>query len=203
MIMNLSIKPLMPELMADYFDFFENRAFTDNPPWGGCYCQNYQMTKEQWKVAFENVEWSDMGRAARCVAERQIEAGALRGYLAYVDGLSIGWCNANDWVNYPADLVNDKGLRLYVTTEKQERAVVCFEIAPEYRGKDIATALLNRVIADAKAEGCSAVVSFPVVQNERTEWDNRGPVHMYEKAGFTKVFVSEEDGAAVMRKELK
>jgi len=31
--MNLSIKPLTPELAADYFDFFENRAFTDNSPY--------------------------------------------------------------------------------------------------------------------------------------------------------------------------
>ena len=27
--MNLSIKPLTPELVAAYFDFFDNRAFTD------------------------------------------------------------------------------------------------------------------------------------------------------------------------------
>lgn len=31
--------------------------------------------------------------------------------------------------------------------------MVCFEIAPEYRGKGVAAALLNRVISDAKAEG--------------------------------------------------
>ncbi len=48
--MNLTIKPLTPELMADYFDFFNNRAFTDNPPWGGCYCTAFQMTKEEEKT---------------------------------------------------------------------------------------------------------------------------------------------------------
>jgi len=31
--LNLTIKPLTPELAADYFDFFENRAFTDASPY--------------------------------------------------------------------------------------------------------------------------------------------------------------------------
>ena len=43
--MNLSIKPLAPELAGDYFDFFENRAFTDDSPYR-CYCQVYQMSKQ-------------------------------------------------------------------------------------------------------------------------------------------------------------
>ena len=199
---SITIKPLTPDLAADYFDFFENRAFTDNPPWGGCYCQNYQMTKAQWKEAFENVDGANMGRAARNVAEKQIKAGALRGYLAYVGNMSIGWCNANEWANYSTDLQNNGGLHLYPHTGKKEKAVVCFEIGPEYRGKGVATALLNRVIADAKAEGCQAVLSFPYVKSERNEWNNRGPMHLYEKAGFAMIGLPEKDGAAVMRLEL-
>ena len=31
--LNLTIKPLTPELADDYFDFFENRAFTDASPY--------------------------------------------------------------------------------------------------------------------------------------------------------------------------
>ena len=30
--MAIIIRPLMPELSEDYFDFFENRAFTDDYP---------------------------------------------------------------------------------------------------------------------------------------------------------------------------
>jgi hypothetical protein len=32
--MDIQIKRLVPELADDYFDFFENRALTDNPPTG-------------------------------------------------------------------------------------------------------------------------------------------------------------------------
>ena len=101
-----------------------------------------------------------MGRLSREVAERQIASGALRGYLAFDDVVAIGWCNANDKANYPVESCT--GDRFYAPAEKREKAVVCFEIAPEYRGKGIATALLQRVIDDARAEGYIAVEAFPL-----------------------------------------
>lgn len=36
--MNLTIKPLTPELTQDYLDFFDKRAFSDHNPNGPCYC---------------------------------------------------------------------------------------------------------------------------------------------------------------------
>lgn len=78
--------------------------------------------------------------------------------------------------------------------------MVCFEIAPEYRGRGVATALLQRAVADAKAEGYLAVEGFPVVRSERYEWDYAGPVRLYEKAGFVKV--AETNGRLIMRLEL-
>ena len=81
----------------------------------------------------------------------QIASGALRGYLAYADGLCIGWCNANDRANLPADSVI--GDHLHAPAERRERAVLCFEIATTHRGQGVATALLERVLsADAAAE---------------------------------------------------
>ena len=198
--MNITIKPLIPELSDDYFDFFENRAFTDNSPFR-CYCQEFQMTTEQRKAAYDNVDGIDIGRAARKVAEWQIATGVLQGYLAYVDDISVGWCNANDRANYPAEPAYD--VPFYAPVENREKAVVCFEIAPEYRGKGVATALLNRVIADAKAEGYLAVVSFPVVRSGRYEWDTPGPIRLYEKVGFEKAAEAEQNERVTMRKELK
>jgi GNAT superfamily N-acetyltransferase len=136
---------------------------------------------------------------ARKVAEWQIDSGALQGYLAFVEGVAIGWCNANNKSNYPIESCT--GARFYAPAEKREKAVVCFEIAPEFRGKGVATALLTCVCEDAKAEGCIAVEGFPFVRAERYEWDCTGPIRLYEKVGFAKV--AEQDGFVVMRKELK
>jgi hypothetical protein len=29
---------ITPERLADHLESFDNRAFTDNPRWSGCYC---------------------------------------------------------------------------------------------------------------------------------------------------------------------
>jgi GNAT superfamily N-acetyltransferase len=159
------------------------------------------MTREQ-----ENVELSVYGeghenfmRALKEVAERQITSRALRGYLAFVDGLAIGWCNANDKSNFPP--VSGNGARFYAPAEKREKVVACFEIAPEFRGKGIATALLQRVIDDAKDEGYIAVEGYPRKRAERYEWDFTGPARLYEKLGFTAA--TRDDGSMFMRKELE
>ncbi|MHB1485772.1 MAG: GNAT family N-acetyltransferase [Saccharofermentanales bacterium] len=199
-IVNIEIKPLTPDLAADFFDFFDNRAFTDNSPYR-CYCQIYQMTKEQQKAASDEAKayGLDGGSISRKVAERQINAGILQGYLAFADGVAIGWCNANGKSNFPIESCT--GEHFYAPAEKREKAVVCFEISPEYRGKGVATALLQRVLADAKAEHYIAVEGFPVLRDDRYEWDSTGPVRLYEKAGFVKV--AETEKKAVMRKELR
>jgi len=198
--MNLTIKPLTPNLAADYFDFFDNRAFTDDSPYR-CYCQIYQMTKEDKKEAEDEARAKGLGggEISRRVAARQIKSGALRGYLAYVDGKAIGWCNINAKANFPAESCD--GSRFYSPPEKREKAVVCFLIAPEFRGKGVAESLLRRAAADAKAEGFAAVEGYPAKREERYEWDCAGPARLFEKCGFTKV---REDGKTmVMRKELR
>ncbi|MHC1695172.1 MAG: N-acetyltransferase family protein [Eubacteriales bacterium] len=192
--MEIITKQLTPDLSADYFDFFENRAFTDESPYR-CYCQMYQMTKEQYNREYENAKYSDLGILSRKIAEKQIKSGELRGYLAYADGISVGWCNANDRASYPSDPYCD--VQFHSPTPNHEMAVVCFEIAPNYRGKGIATALLDRVINDAITNGYNSVVSFPVKRSERYEWDCAGPIRLYEKAGFQKM--SEHGDIVVMK----
>ncbi len=176
--MNITVKPLTPELSADYFDFFENRAFTDNSPYR-CYCQLFQMTKEQAKEEFADAVGAEAGRVARKTAARQIDTGILRGYLAYADGLCIGWCNANDKANFPVESCT--GTRFYAPVEMRKKAVVCFEIATVFRVKGVASALLRQVVADAKAEDYIAIEVFSVVRDERYEWDYTGPVRLCKR----------------------
>ena len=66
-----------------------------------------------------------------------------------------------------------------------------------------ATALLERVVADAKSEGYTAVEGIPKVHGtgERNKWDYTGPARLYEKLGFTRV--TKQDGSTVMRRELE
>ena len=45
--MNIEIKALTPELEEVYFDFFDNIAFSDGSPYYPCYCNAFNMSKEQ------------------------------------------------------------------------------------------------------------------------------------------------------------
>ena len=69
--MDLEIRALAPELAPDYFDFFENRAFTDGSPYR-CYCQMFQASKAEAEAAYSGLASEELGRAARREAERQI-----------------------------------------------------------------------------------------------------------------------------------
>jgi len=59
---------------------------------------------------------------------------------------------------------------------------------------------LHNGIADAKSEGYVAVVGFPVMRDERYEWDNHGPMRLFEKSGFVKA--AEQGERIVMKKAL-
>jgi GNAT superfamily N-acetyltransferase len=210
-IMRIAIKPLTPDLADDYFDFFDNRAFSDNSPEGPCYCTRFQQTREQEQVELvAQAKIYDNGadfkpgspgfmRTLREIAERQIKTGVLQGYLAFADGMAVGWCNANDRANFPRESANRA--KLYAPAEKREKVVVCFEIAPNYRGKGVATALLQKVIDDAKAEGYIAVEANARIRTERYEWDHTGPLRLYEKLGF--VPTEQVGNTVVMRRELR
>ncbi len=214
--MNLIIKRMSPELAEDYFDFFDNRAFSDDSPYYPCYCNAFQMTEKQIRTEFfEQVEKNGGGVegwriSIRKSAERMVVENVIQGYLAYDNQIVIGWCNANDKKNYvrvgefnlddipdetenPVSILKDDAQKI--------KSIVCFEIAPSYRGKGIATALLNRVCSDAAADGYDKVEVYPAIRDTYEPLDFTGPIHLYEKAGFVRI--AEQGKILIMQKDLK
>ncbi len=120
----------------------------------------------------------------------------IHGYPFYDGDQSIGWCNAADIESYvgfvPAFARN-------ITCGKTI-SIVCFEIAPEYRGMGIASAFIERVCSDAKSKGYVAVEGYAKLSDQRNDYDYQGPLSLYQKAGFMEV--AREEGQAVMRKIL-
>ena len=70
--MEITIKKLTAELSADYFDFFDNRAFTDNSPYR-CYCQMYQLSREQGKKLIENTRDIDPGPLSKMLLSNKLK----------------------------------------------------------------------------------------------------------------------------------
>ncbi|MBR4781358.1 MAG: GNAT family N-acetyltransferase [Lachnospiraceae bacterium] len=192
----ITIKQLTPELNADYLDFFDNRAFTDNNPNGPCYCTSPNQDEESIKQMVS--EFKDFGikQTLRKYAEEMLKMNMIHGYLAYDGDLSVGWCNAADIDSY-AGFVPDFARE---NVCGKTISIVCFEIAPEYRGKGIASAFIEKVCQDARLKGFVAVEGYAKLSDKQNEFDYQGPLHLYQKAGFIEVM--RKDGQIVMRKEL-
>ncbi len=146
-------------------------------------------------------------KALRESAARMVANGKIQGYLVYDDAAAIGWCNANDRLSYyrvgefdlsnvPQDEICD-----YCRKKGEIKSVVCFEIAPEYRGKGIAALLLRRVCQDAESEGYTYVEAYPMTGESALGLAFTGPKRLYEKAGFQ--IAAQKGNMLVMRKKLK
>ena len=190
------IKPLTPELTADYLDFFDHRAFTDNNPNGPCYCTSPNQDEESIQQMVGEFKTHGVKDTIRKYAVEMLNNNKIHGYLAYDGNLSIGWCNAADMESY-AGFVPDFARN---NTCGKTVSIVCFEIAPGYRGMGIASAFIDRVCNDAKSKGYVAVEGYAKVSDKRDDFDYQGPVRLYQKAGF--VEVARENGQIVMRKVL-
>ncbi len=191
------IKKLSQELNKDYLDFFDNRAFSDGNPNGPCYCTSPNQDEETIKQMVSEFQANGVKNTIRKYAVEMLNNKKINGYLAFDNGLSVGWCNAADIDSY-SGFVPD-----FARENKCGKtiSIVCFEIAPGYRGKGLASAFIERICDDAKATGYAAVEGYAQISEARDEYDFKGPVRLYEKVGFTKIM--EQNGQVIMRKVLR
>ena len=192
----ISIKPLTPELNKDYLDFFDNRAFTDDNPNGPCYCTSPNQDEEEIKQMVGEFRLFDVKDTVRKYAVKMLEENKISGYLAYDGEISIGWCNAADMESYVGFVPQFAREKICGKTI----SIVCFEIAPEYRGMGIASAFIDKVCEDAKSKGYVAVEGYANLSDVRNDFDYQGPIRLYQKAGF--VEAARENGQVIMRKIL-
>lgn len=192
--MNITIKPLTSDLNEDYLDFFDNRAFTDDNPNGPCYCTSPNQDEKTIKRMVKEFKKHGVKQTLRKYAVEMLNKNQIQGYLAFDGDLSIGWCNAADIESYSGfvpDFAKENACEKTIS-------IVCFEIAPAYRGIGIASAFIERVCNDAKEKGYVAVEGYAKLSQKRDNFDFQGPMQLYEKSGF--VEVARQDGQVIMRK---
>jgi ribosomal protein S18 acetylase RimI-like enzyme len=177
--------PLTSDRLPDYLEFFDQRAFADNPKWAGCYC--YFPLHDPQKT-----NWHERKGPAVTACT---QAGTARGVLAYVDGKVVGWCNAGPWSQFPM-------LRDFPQEDKDSIGVVfCFVVDPGLRGQGVATSLLNAACEEFRANGLKSAQAKPAKHVEGAAANHLGPLAMYLAAGFT-VVAELPDGDVIVRKEL-
>ncbi len=196
--MQIKIHKLTPERLGDYLYFFENVAHTDNKKWDRCYCIDYcaaHNNRTAKKFAIPDVR--------KKYATEYVNSGLIQGYLAYIDGKVIGWCNAND----RNDCLHCYGWKKHIEskeikkkTKEKIKSVFCFTVAPDYRGKGVSTAMLERVINDAKKDGYDFIEAYPNKEDTDMYYNYVGPIGLYKKLGFENC--TETKWRLVMRKKL-
>jgi GNAT superfamily N-acetyltransferase len=183
------VEPLIPARLDDFLAFFDHDAFPDNPRWASCYCQCFyeDHAKVRWseRTAPEN----------RRLAIVRAKAREMQGYLAYFAGKVVGFCNAA-----PRTLLRA------LDDEPIEDAdaigcIVCFIVAPEMRGKGVATSLLAAACDGLRAQGLRFVESNPRPAADTAAANHFGPLKLYLASGFSVVRDS-ADGSVWVRKAL-
>lgn len=181
--------PLTAERVGDFLDFFDHRAFADNPKWASCYCHfpHADHAAQPWQAR----SGAD-NRAASC---SRIVAGTMTGWLAYLDGAAVGWCNAGarrhieGLFDEPEPLADSIG------------AIACFVVAPAHRGQGIARPLLAAACAGLAQRGFEWAEAYPRVGTDSITENHYGPLAMYRAAGFAPIG-PERDGGVTVRKHL-
>jgi GNAT superfamily N-acetyltransferase len=171
--------------VAEVLDFFDHDAFADNPGWASCYCRCHHVPAEGWgdRPAARNRDELDAGLRNR----------EMTGFVATVDGRVAGWCNASRRATLPAH-------RDGTPSDEQTAAVVCFVVAPPYRGHGVARELLATTLDELRASGASAVEAYPIREPANGAAAYHGTVGMFDAAGFE--ITRDDEHGIVMRRTL-
>ena len=192
---SLRIEPLDAERLDDYLAFFETGIPEEE--WGHrCYCVAFCGKDNSDETCMEKAE----GR--RDAAIRYIREGCLTGYLAYEGDETVGWCGAGDREACRSCF----GVRWIIggelpRTDEKAVSVFCFEIRPDKRRHHIASALLDRVISDARETGCAFVEAYPLKEGEDVLENYSGHRGFYEKRGFEPA--AETENRMIVRRYLQ
>jgi GNAT superfamily N-acetyltransferase len=180
----VDIKSLEVDSLHDFLDFFDHRAFANDPDWDGCYCQTFLNSQPEWDGE------SDPKPILRQSSCENISEGKMQGYLAYQDGKVVAWCAAGE----------SKLFNLPDAEEKLAR-VVCFVVDEDFRGQGLTNQLLEFALIDLTTKGFAEVEAKPVRPEDNSKMNFRGPYSLYMNHGFTVYRDLGEDGLLV-RKEL-
>ncbi|MFG5410393.1 GNAT family N-acetyltransferase [Piscinibacter sakaiensis] len=185
----VSIQRLSPSLEQDFLRFFEGTAFSDNPRWSSCYCQCFY---EDHTV----IKWSDRTATEnRALACERIRRRSMEGYLAYIDGIPVGWCNAA-----PRRLLHALDSEPTADAERVG-TILCFLVDPSLRGRGIARQLLDAACDGLRSQGLAIAEANPRTSPRSAAENHFGPLQMYLAAGFT-IVKEDDDGSVWVRRQL-
>lgn len=169
----IEVRPLAADNVDDWLTFFDDEAFPEGHDWAGCYCyfDHYPGTGEEFDL--EEPEHN------RRMMEALLEAGRVRGWLAYDGERPVAWLHATSRVELPHLKVDaplpGRGRRVGV--------LACFVVAPSHRRRGVARELLDAAVEAFGYQGFDTVEAYPH-RDADPDRAYRGSPRLYEDAGF-------------------
>jgi len=142
-----------------------------------------------WRVPKGGKTWEEAKGAKNRERFRKLfRAGEVHGVLAFDGAEPAGWCSIGPRETFPR-IESIKAIR--GAAPAQTWAVICFYIPSRWRGKGVATALLQAAKDLAFERGARAVEGYPMVPASKSAkmpaafaWT--GVPEVFRRAGFTK-----------------
>ena len=128
-----------------------------------CYCHYYHVPKA--------MPWKDFTAAQnRTAMAARIDTGETEGFLAYAGDEVVGWLNAQPYAKLPHCLARLGVEPLPLPVPPHEAAaIVCFVVAPAWRRRGVARALLDGALASFAARGITVVDAFPFTDRDSSD----------------------------------
>jgi GNAT superfamily N-acetyltransferase len=134
--------------------------FTQRGACGGCWCM-------WWRVERGGRLWEfSKGEPNRRALKQRIEKDEVHAVLAFADGAPVGWCSFGPRTTFPR-LETVKALRGRYPDDTW--SIVCFFVPARWRGRGIATALLDAAAERAFQLGAGRLEGYPVVPKEKSK----------------------------------
>jgi GNAT superfamily N-acetyltransferase len=157
----------------------------------GCWCQAWRGHDAKARSG---------GKSRPELLREQMRSGPpAPGYLAYLDGVAVGWVGVAVRTETPR-LVNSRTIP--AIDDLPVWSIGCFRIRPGYRRRGIAKALLRGVVDAARAAGAPGVEAYPIDPGGRRVdpgFAYVGIASMFDAAGFRRVLVTDAKSASLPR----
>jgi GNAT superfamily N-acetyltransferase len=142
----LTIHPLTPDRWPDLEELFGPGGAD-----GGCWCMFWRLAQKDYAASGPAKNRESLKTAAG--------AGQPTGLLAYADDQAVGWCGVSPKVDFNR---LQRSRIIPPTTLEATWSIVCFFIHRGWRGKAVASGLLNAAFEYAISHGAAVVEAYPV-----------------------------------------
>ncbi|HSH22380.1 MAG TPA: GNAT family N-acetyltransferase [Candidatus Caenarcaniphilales bacterium] len=180
-----TIVPTTPDRWSDV------AALLDGDGEGGCWCQAWRGKDEVARATAES--------RPQTLRRQMEEADPPPGYIAYLDGVPVGWVGVSVRAKTPRLL---RSRTIPAVDDQPVWSIGCFRIRPGYRRRGVATALLAGVVNAARRAGAPGVEAYPI-DPERRRVDVGfafvGIASMFDAAGFRRVQATSAHSAGLTR----